>query len=158
APNIDDLDGFDALPTSADVLPTAIDDLPIPAKAAVRDLPRSADILPTPVETLGLDLDLDDDRSAHRPPPKTGPTATADGAPKPPSKASPAVVATERPRRDIARYVVYGVLGLAVLVVGGGYVAMEMGLLDPEPPPPATKRGTDEPDQQPTPPTGEPTE
>src|SRR5690606_38040595 len=120
APNIDDLDGFDALPTSADVLPTAIDDLPIPAKAAVRDLPRSADILPTPVETLGLDLDLDDDRSAHRPPPKTGPTATADGAPKPPSKASPAVVATERPRRDIARYVVYGVLGLAVLVLGGG--------------------------------------
>ncbi|MFO7567978.1 MAG: tetratricopeptide repeat protein [Enhygromyxa sp.] len=151
-------DGFDSLPTSADVLPAEAHDLPIPAKAHGGDLPRSADILPTPVETLGLELDLDPDEAPARQASGEASAKAAEPASKPANKPTGPAVAAEKPKRDVVRYVVYGVLGLAVIVVGGGYVAMEMGLFEPEPPPPPmADRGAEEP-EPPPPPNGEPSE
>jgi tetratricopeptide (TPR) repeat protein len=163
APEIGDFDddGFDALPTSADVLPDSAYDLPAPADVLptpAGDLPRAADILPTPVESIGLELDDDDDERLTRRAKGKGPSPAAAGTiqAKPASKVPAPGGAATKPKRDVARIVVYGIVGLAVLAVGGGYVAMEMGLFEPEPPP-AAERGGDQ-SEQPTPPTGEPTE
>ncbi|HVI03903.1 MAG TPA: tetratricopeptide repeat protein, partial [Enhygromyxa sp.] len=113
----------------------------------------------------GLDLDEDDEapvqaRSASKRA-SSAASKAADAAPtKPVTKASGTIdIPGGKPKRDIARYVVYGVLGLAVLVVGGGYVAMEMGLLEPEPPPPhAQQNKPNDETPTPTPSTDEPTE
>lgn len=167
APKLDDFGGFEALPVAADGLPPAAHDLPAPA-----------DVLPTPAADLRatgprakpfepLELDLDEGESQAEPQPDASkpdasePNAAAAAAPsKPLSKASGTIITPDRkPKRDITRYVVYGVLGLAVLVVGGGYAALELGLLEPEaPPPPAAQRNNDDGPQPPPTPTSEPSE
>ena len=170
APSLDDLDDFEPpppkpksrqlsrgtidLPTAADLLPTA-----------AGELPRAADILPTPVETLGLDLDLDDDQHEAYREPGTDPgvaaavtAATSAGVSK--RAKTTGVQAIVPPKRgNSTRYIVYGLLGLVVLGLGAGYMAMEMGMFDPEPPPPPqANQGDGEQRPAPPPPGGEPTE
>jgi tetratricopeptide (TPR) repeat protein len=150
-----DLDGFDALPTALDDFPAPLDSLPTPVDSLptpAHNLPRAADMLPRPVEDLELDLDEPGERprkSSAKP--KSAPTSAAGS-----KSGKPALARPGKPKRDTSRVVVYGLLGLVVLGIGGGVLALQMGLLDPEePPPPLTH--TDSSDT-PTPSTTEPVE
>jgi tetratricopeptide (TPR) repeat protein len=153
ADGLPDPDGFDALPTSAADLPASADEFPapvdsLPTPASI--LPTPADNLPTPVGDLELDLDAGGRPSAAAKAAGESPAAKAGrvGAiakPKPPG---------DKPKRDIGRIVIYSVLALVVVGVGGAVVAVQMGLLEPEPaPPPQQGNGQDTP-----PPSGEPVE
>ncbi|PRQ08221.1 tetratricopeptide repeat protein [Enhygromyxa salina] len=164
-----DLDDFDSLPTAADSLPRAVDSLP----RAVDTLPRAVDSLPTsagrtaakpanlvPASVDDLDLDLDDAQ------PTTGglrglgekpieqPIAAATGEPASAFKQKPARI-PDGPRRGVNRWVVYGLLG-AIVLIGGGVLAMQMGLFDSDsvdPPVDQNDSGGEV-----TPPSAEPTE
>lgn len=154
-----ELDGFDALPTALDDFPTPLDSLPTPVDSLptpASNLPRAADILPTPVG--GLELDLDDEPGARpRKPSGKTPAATPTGTSKA-GKPTAARPDKPKPKRDIGRLVVYGLLGVIVLGIGGGVVALQMGVFDPEEPLPPITDGSQN-DTGPTPPaSGEATE
>jgi tetratricopeptide (TPR) repeat protein len=150
-----ELDGFDALPTALDDFPAPLDSLPTPVDSLptpAHNLPRAADMLPRPVEDLELDLDEPGERprkSSAKP--KSAPTSAAGS-----KSGKPAVARPGKPKRDISRLVVYGLLGLVVLGIGGGVLALQMGLLDPEEPPPSLTNG--DPSDTPTPSGTEPVE
>jgi tetratricopeptide (TPR) repeat protein len=155
-----ELDGFDSLPTALDDFPAPLDSLPTPVDSLPRAadiLPRAADILPTPVEDLELDLGDEPGARSHKTSgkPSATPTAATGKTGKP---GTAAARRTDKPKRDIGRLVVYGLLGLVVLGVGGGVMALQMGLFDPDEPPPPQTSG-DQTDGGPTPvPDGEPVE
>ncbi len=150
-----ELDGFDALPTALDDFPTPIDSLPAPVDSLptpAHNLPRAADILPTPVVD-DLELDLDEGQDTARTPGRTTPASAGAGtvAGKVASKSGKVPAARpDKPPRDVKRLVVYGLLGVIVLGVAGGVVALQMGVFDPdEPPPPQLGNdGNDEGDEQ----------
>lgn len=165
-----DLDGFDALPTTLDDFPTPIDSLPTPVDSLptpAHNLPRAAEILPRPVSDLELDLDDEPRARTAKPSGKPTPAATPTSTPATPtttptgtSKAGkPAAVRPDsaKPKRDIGRLVVYGLLGVVALGIGGGVLALQMGVFDPEEPV-ATTTGEEPSDGQTPTPSGEPVE
>ena len=178
--------GMDDLPMPAADLPGHADDFPAPTdqfaapdlgddfgrleSLPAANLPKSADILPASLDSLELDLD-DEDRNQRDPQRDSakGPAGSRQAKPGVPKQAGEPSTSTradkniptsDPPKRDVVRYLVYGLLGLAVIGVGGGYIAMEMGAFDPEPlpiAPPADDDSADR-DQAPEPPSGEPSE
>ncbi|KIG12760.1 TPR repeat protein [Enhygromyxa salina] len=164
-----DFDNFDSLPTAADSLPRAVDSLP----RAVDSLPRAVDSLPTsagrptpkpanlvPASVDDLDLDLDEAQPAPGglrglgEKPIETPIAAATGTPAGALKQKPARVPGE-PKRGVNRFVVYGLLG-AIVLIGSGVLAMQMGLFESGPDTPPIGE-TDSGDEV-TPPSAEPTE
>jgi tetratricopeptide (TPR) repeat protein len=156
-----DFDNFDSLPTAADSLPRAVDSLP----RAVDSLPVStgrsepkANLVPASVDDLDLDLDEGQPepgglRGLGEKPIAT-PIAATTGVPAGAHKQKTARLG-RGPRRAVNRYVIYGVLG-AVVLIGGGVVAMQMGLFDSGTDDPPIEQGDS--GEQVTPPTSEPTE
>jgi tetratricopeptide (TPR) repeat protein len=162
-----DFDDFDSLPTAADSLPTAADSLPtavdmLPTAAGKSPRPRPAQAAPASVDDL--DLDLDGEQPAGRVrglnPKPIEATASPEAAagtgmrvgkrqPQPPK------AAREGARRDVNRYLIYGLLG-AIVLGGGGFVAMQMGLFGSDPVEPPINQGDS--GEDPTPQTAEPTE
>jgi tetratricopeptide (TPR) repeat protein len=169
-----DLDGFDSLPTAVDSLPTPVESLPTAASsqaAAGRYAPKPGRFVPKPggpgakstsslpASVDDLDLDLDSGRPAagglrglsEQPIASPIPDATSKPARQPGSARLP----RRRLELKVNRYVIYGGLGLALLV-GGGLVAMQMGLFDPATDDPQIDQGDGGGD--PTPQSSEPTE
>ncbi|MFV8750580.1 tetratricopeptide repeat protein [Nannocystaceae bacterium ST9] len=150
---VDDFGGF-SVPESGlelDDLPLPADELPASATkskssgnlpVSASELPTPADILPTPVESLGLDLG--DEPPRRKPEPVDKPIAKI---PEPPAKPILKSPAPKPERRSPTRAILYGALGVVVLVLALGVYGMGEGWFDGEEQPPpqrAQQGGNDE--------------